>query len=89
MKFKAVIIESVLPDNNKIIVYFEQDKEKQHFEIECKFDAFNLGLRKWEVWELQIKFRSEIFEDPKTKVKSYFTHFICNVATPIHEMGRK
>lgn len=89
MKFKAVIIESVEADNNNIIVYFEGDKEKQHFEIECAFDAFNLGMRKWEVWELNLKFRSEIFEDPKTGKKSYFINFVCNIANSIHEMGRK
>lgn len=88
MKFKAVIIESVEPDNNKVIVYFEGDKLKQHFEIECMFDAFNLGMRKWEVWELHLKFRSEIFEELKSGVKSYFMHLDCNIATPIHQNGR-
>lgn len=89
MKFKAVIIESVEVKGDVVVIYFEGDKAKQHFEIKCEFNAFELGIRKWEVWEFYIKFKSEIFEDSKTKVKSYFTHLVCYKATPVHEVGNK
>lgn len=89
MKFKVVIIDDVEPQNDFIIVYFQSDKNKQHFQINCAFNPYNCKIRKWEVWELNIKFRSEIFEDTKTKVKSYFTHLDCDKFEPIHQMPRK
>ena len=89
MKFKVIIIEDVLPDNNFVIVYFQSDKDKQHFQINCSFSPYYLKMRKWEVWEFNIKFRAEEFEDPKTKVKSYFTHFDCDKVMAIHQMPGK
>ena len=89
MKFNVRIIEDVVPENDNLIVYFQSDKNEQHFQINCSFNPFNLKIRKWEVWELNIKFRNEIFEDSKTNVKSYFTHFDCDKAIPIYEIGRK
>ena len=85
MKLKAKIIESAFPkkDNEKqsIIIEFTDDKVKQHFEVFIDdFDAYYLGIRKWDIWELSIKWKSEIFTDPKTEVKSYFTHLICTMA---------
>lgn len=89
MKFKVVIIESVEAHGKFVIVYFQDDKNKQHFQINCSFNAYEHDIRKWEVWEFRIKFRSEIFEDPKTKEKHYFTHFDSDKAEPVNVMGRK
>ena len=85
MKLKATIIESAFPkkdsEKQSIIIEFTDDKVKQHFEVFIEnFDAYYLGLRKWDIWELSIKWKSEIFTDPKTEVKSYFTHLICTMA---------
>lgn len=87
------IIESAIPKNGigkqSIIIVLIEDKEKQHFIVLIEdFDAYYLGIRKWDIWELSIKWKSEIFTDPKTKVKSYFTHLICNKAVPIFQMQK-
>lgn len=91
MKLHAIIRETVkmkqddLPQS--IIVEFLGDKEKQHFEILfIDIDPYREGIRKWDTWELTVKWKSEIFTDPKTEVKSYFTHLTCSKATPIHQM---
>lgn len=93
MTLKAKIIESAIPKNGvekqSIIIEFIDDKEKQHFEVFIEdFDAYYLGIRKWDIWELSIKWKSEIFTDPKTEVKSYFTHLICAKASPIFQMDK-
>ncbi|MBF8457149.1 hypothetical protein IV494_08125 [Kaistella sp. G5-32] len=91
MKLHAVIRESVdlkkgdIPQS--IIVEFVGDKQKQHFEIFChQFDPYYHKIRKWDTWELNIRWDSEIFIDPKTQVKSYFTHLICTEAVPVFQM---
>ena len=89
MKFKVVIIESVEVDGKRVICYFQEDPNKQHFQINCSFNAFDHGIRKWEVWQFRLRFRSEIFEDPKTKEKTYWTHFDSDSAEPVNVMGRK
>ena len=86
MKFIVVIIEDVLPDNNFVIVYFQTDKEKRHFQINCSFIPYYLKMRKWEVWECNLKFRAEEFVDEKTKNKSYFTHFYCYSAKEVSKI---
>ncbi|MFC6268301.1 hypothetical protein [Frigoriflavimonas asaccharolytica] len=93
MRLHAKIIESALPKTgNKIpsiIIQFVDDKEKQDFEVFCPdFDPYYTKIRKWDIWELSIKWKSEIFTDPKTEVKSYFTHLICTKATPIFQMDK-
>ena len=89
MKFKVNIVETVQPEGDIVIIYFQSDKQKQHFQINCSFNAFNLGIRLWDTWEFNLKFRAEEFEDPKTKVKSYFTHFDCDKAEPIYQIQGK
>ena len=91
MKLHAIIRETVkmkqddLPQS--VIVEFVGDKEKQHFEILFNdIDPYREGIRKWDTWELTIKWKSEIFTDPKTEVKSYFTYLTCSKAIPIHQM---
>ena len=93
MKLKAKIIESAIPKNGvtrqSIIIEFFDDKEKKHVEVFVDdFDAYYLGIRKWDIWELSIKWKSEIFTDPKTEVKSYFTHLIYIKASPVFQMDK-
>ncbi len=87
MKLRATIRESILPRDEKIIVEFEGDKKKQHFEVKCCFNPYNEGMRKWDSWDLWIKWESEIFTDPKSGEKSYFTHLVCEQARPFCQVG--
>ncbi|MCZ2085637.1 MAG: hypothetical protein LC112_15320 [Flavobacteriales bacterium] len=92
MKLQAKILESVDlkvgNESQSIIVQFLEDKDKQHFEVWFhNFDPYRNGLRKWDIWELSIKFKSDVFTDPKTLKKSYFTYLICTKANPIIRMG--
>ncbi len=66
-----------------MIVEFIGDEKKQHFEIRCLFSPFDSEMRKWDSWLLTIKMESEIYTDPKSGEKSYFTHLLCNTATLI------
>ena len=91
MKLQAIIRETVEPKQvdllQSVIVEFVDDKEKQHFEVLFyDFDPYHHKIRKWDTWELTIKWKSEIFVDPKTKAKSYFTYLFCTRATPVHQL---
>ena len=91
MKLKEIIRESVdLKKGNEpqsVIVDIVEDKEKQHFEVLFfDLDPYREGIRKWDIWELTIKWKSEVFEDEKTGKKSYFTYFTCSKAKPIMQM---
>lgn len=93
MKLQAIIRETVEPKHGKlpqsVIVEFVGDKQKQHFEVLFyDFDPYHLKIRKWDTWELTIKWKSEIFVDPKTEAKSYFTYLFCTKATPVHQMQK-
>lgn len=93
MKLHAKIIESANPKSgnaaSSIIIQFVDDKEGQNFEVFCyDFDPYYTKIRKWDIWELSIKWKSEIFTDPKTEVKSYFTHLICTKASPVFQMDK-
>ena len=93
MKLKAIIRESVeLKKGNEpqsVIVEFVEDKEKQHFEVLFfDLDPYREGIRKWDIWELTIKWKSEVFEDEKTGKKSYFTYLICSKAKPVLQMQK-
>ncbi|ROI08119.1 hypothetical protein EGI11_10730 [Chryseobacterium sp. H3056] len=93
MNLKAVIRESVNlkvdGQPQSVIVEFVGDKKKQHFEILFyDLDPYNEGIRKWDTWELSIKWKSDIFVDPKTGKKSYFTYLLCDKAVPVHQMGK-
>ncbi|WP_288447883.1 hypothetical protein [uncultured Chryseobacterium sp.] len=80
MKLRGTIREETHPSKNTMIVEFEGDKKKQHFEVKCSFNPYNLRLRKWDIVDMWIKWESEVFEDPKTGEKSYFTHLTCDRA---------
>ncbi|WP_027385148.1 hypothetical protein [Chryseobacterium gregarium] len=80
MKLKATIREEVQVNAKSIVVEFSGDPKKQHFEVKCSFIPYQEGMRKWDTWELKIRFESEIFTEAKTGEKSYFTHLICDQA---------
>lgn len=84
MKLKATIREEVKPSDKTIVVEFHGDEKKQHFEVKCLFSPFYKEIKKWDSWILNIKFESEVFTDPKTGKKSYFTHLICKNAELFH-----
>ena len=91
MKLQARIKEG--PDLKKgnepqsVIVEFVGDKEKQLFEVLFyDVDPYRECIRKWDIWELRIKWKSEVFTDEKTGKKSYFTYLICSKAKPIVQM---
>ena len=93
MKLQVIIRDTVnlkqgdLPQS--VIVEFVGDKEKQHFEVLFyDFAPYQHKIRKWDTWELSIKWKSEIFVEPKTEAKSYFTYLVCTKAVPIHEMQK-
>lgn len=80
MKVRGTIVEDVKAADKSVIVEFHGDKEKQHFELHCLFSPFYLEMKKWDSWDFIIKMKSEIFTEPKTGQKSYFTHLICKRA---------
>lgn len=84
MKLKAIIREDIKASDKTIIVEFDGDEKKQHFEVKCLFSPFYLEMKKWETWLLNIKMESEIFTEPKTGTKSYFTHLLCKKAELIN-----
>lgn len=83
MKLRAIIREEVQVNADSIVVEFQGDDKKQHFEVKCKFNPYLYKMRKWDFWELKIKFESEIFTDEKTGQKSYFTHLVCDSAKEV------
>lgn len=87
MKLRVVIKETINLSDQTIIVQFQSDKKKQHFEVKCEFNPYNHKMRKWDIWDLNIKWESEIFTDDKTGIKSYFTHLICSSAVPFCQVG--
>ena len=93
MKLQARIKEAVDMKNGtepqSVIVEFVGDKEKQLFEVLFyDLDPYREGIRKWDIWELTIKWKSEVFTDEKTGKKSYFTYLICSKAKPIVQMQK-
>jgi len=87
MKLKGNIRESVDPTAKSVIVEFHGDSKKQFFEVHCTFNPFQEKMRMWDFWEFTIRLQTEIFEDPKTGKKAYFTHLYCDKAKPIHQIG--
>lgn len=90
MKLKATIVEETTPDDNSVIVTFESDRSKKHFEVKCSFNPFIHKIRKWDTWEMVIKWNSEVYTDEKTGLKSYFTYLLCEKAVEINSpYGKK
>lgn len=80
MKLRGRIIEDVKINDKSVIVQFYGDKDDQHFEVNCLFSPFYLEMKKWDSWDFYLKLKSEVFTEPKTGQKSYFTHLICKKA---------
>ncbi|WP_312394759.1 hypothetical protein [Chryseobacterium sp.] len=78
MKLKGTIVEETSPQKNTMVVKFEGDEKQQHFEIKCSFNPHLHRLRKWDYILMWIKWESEIFTEPKTGEKSYFTNLTCS-----------
>ena len=92
MKLQAIIRETVEPKPvdlpQSVIVEFVGDKEKQHFEVLFyDFDPYQHKIRKWDTWELTIKWKSDIFIDSSglrtikqrrniCMVNSHVSHFL-------------
>lgn len=90
MKIKATIVEETNLNDNSVIVTFEGDKNKKHYEVKCSFNPFVHKMRKWDTWTMVIKWDSEIYTDEKSGSKSYFTYLLCDKATEINSpYGRK
>lgn len=90
MKLKATIVEETSLESDSVIVSFEDDKSKKHYEIKCSFNPYVNKMRKWDSWEINIKWDSEIFTDKKTRKKSYFTYLICDKASEVNSpYGKK
>lgn len=87
MILRGTIIEEVAPNHTSVIVLFQKDKSKQHFEVHCEFNPWNEKMRKWDTWDFKIRWSSEIFTEQKTGIKSYFTHLICSKAKLFHING--
>lgn len=83
MKLKATIVGELLPTDKSIIVNFDGDKEGKHFEVFCSFNPHAYKMRKWDSWELHIKWDSEVFEDAEVGKKYYSTILKCDKATEI------
>lgn len=86
MKLRATIREEVQVNADTIVVEFQGDEKKQHFEVKCKFNPYLYKMRKWDTWDLKIRFESEIFTEEKTGHKSYFTHLVCDSATEFNSI---
>lgn len=86
MKFRFVIEGAPLPKDKVLTVKFAGDIREKIFEIICDFYPFHIGMRKWDTWELVIKFDSETIVLPDG-TKTYQTILTCNKAKPIHQVG--
>jgi len=87
MKMRCTIQETINPNDTSIIVIFEGDKRKMPFEIHFRdWNPYANKMRKWDYWEINIKWESEVFEDEKTGKKSYFTHLIGSNAKELKGM---
>lgn len=80
MRLKATVREEVQKAAQSIVVEFVGDPNRQHFEVKCSFDPYAEGIRKWDTWELKLRFEAEVFTEARTGGKSYFTHLICDRA---------
>lgn len=80
MKLKAIIQEDVKSTDKSIIVEFEGDDRKQHFEVFCLFSPFYKEMKRSDLWLLNIKIVSETPIDPQSGLKTYFTHLLCKKA---------
>lgn len=62
----------------KIIVDVLEWNRSQHFEILLynSYTSLSEKLRIGEIYTLKCMLKSEVYQDPKTKEKTYFTHIV-------------
>lgn len=87
MKLRGTVKEPTHPDKKILIIEFQGDKNKQHFEVKCMFNPYDMRIRKWDTIDMWIKWESEVFVNPKTEEKSYFTHLICDRCVEVNSRG--
>lgn len=85
MQFKVHIESEVMPVSTVITVTFTGDKRNKKFEIFCNFNPFYEKRRKWEIWQVDLKFNSEEITLPDG-TKIYQTFFTCDKAVPIEQI---
>lgn len=86
MKLKVMIEEVVHPTTKVVTITFVGDKRNKKFEIMCSFQPFMIGMRKYDTWEMVIKFDSETIVLPDG-TKTYQTFFTCDKAKSIEVVG--
>lgn len=87
MKLIAVIMETVAPEHNYIIVEFRSDKSKQHFQVFIE-QPYLKRIRKYDEWLLDIKFRSIVMKDLEGN-KTYDTQLYSEMAVGVTDLMRK
>lgn len=86
MKLIAFIEESVLPQDNFIIVSFRADKSKQPFQVFIE-DPYLKKIRKYDERLLDVKFRSVVMKDLDGS-KTYDTQLYTEIAVEVTEKMR-
>ena len=87
MKLIAVIMETIAPEDDCIIVEFRSDKSKQHFQVFIE-QPFLKRIRKYDEWLLDIKFRSIVMKDLEGN-KTYDTQLYSEMAVGVTDLMRK
>lgn len=87
MKLIAVIMETVQPEDDFIIVEFRSDKRGQQFQVFIE-QPFLKRIRKYDEWLLDIKFRSIVMRDLEGN-KTYDTKLYSEMAVGVTDLMRK
>ena len=87
MKLVAVIMETVQPEDDFIIVEFRSDQSGQHFQVFIG-QPFLKRIRKYDEWLLDIKFRSIVMKDLAGN-KTYDTQLYSEMAVGVTDLMRK
>ena len=87
MKLIAVIMETVDPKDDFIIVRFKSDKTSQHFQVFID-PSHKKRIKKLDEVLLNIKFRSIVMKDLQGN-KTYDTQLYSKWVLPVTDMMRK
>lgn len=87
MKLIAIIAESVLPEDNFIIVSFRSDKSKHPFQVFIE-EPYLKKIRKYDERLLDVKFRSVVMKDMEGS-KTYDTQLYTEIAVEVTDKLRK
>lgn len=87
MKLIAFVEDSVLPEDNFIIVSFRSDKLKQPFQVFIE-DPYLKKIRKYDERLLDVKFRSVVMKDLEGS-KTYDTQLYTEIAVEVTDMMRR